>query len=493
MPANPPHAATVPLSGRRPASLGVFGRAAVLAVVVGLSAATATAQTYEVLKTLTSVGVAPYASLIQGTDGNLYGTTVQGGAGGGYGTIFKIGTTGSTLTTLHTFFLSDGAYPYAGLIQGTDGNLYGTTYGGGANGSGTVFKINTSGSTFTTLYSFGPYPHSDGANPYAGLIQGADGYLYGTTTYGGASSYGAIFRVDTNGSTFTTLHSFAVSDGTNPVADLIQGTDGYLYGTTLAGGASGSGTIFKIDTNGSTLTTLHSFAGSDGYDARAGLIQGRDGYLYGTTYKGGANDYGTIFKIDTTGSTLTTLHDFASSDGANPNAGLIQGADGYLYGTTVYGGTNNYGTTFKIDTTGSTFTVLHNFAGSDGALPYAGLIQGTDGDLYGTTYQGGSGGCTNGCGTIFKIDTTGTTLTTLHSFAYYTDGGYPQAGLIQGTDGNLYGTTYGGGVTNFGTIFKIDTNGTTFVTLHTFAGSDGAYPYAGLIQGTDGNLYGTTV
>ncbi|MGH9316813.1 MAG: choice-of-anchor tandem repeat GloVer-containing protein, partial [Thermoanaerobaculia bacterium] len=371
MPANPPVAAAVPLSGRRPASRGVFGHTAVLAVVATcLFAAAAVAQTYDVLKAFTFTGLRPYAGLIQGTDGNLYGTTYQGGTNG-YGTIFRIDTNGKTLTTLHSFAGSDGANPYAGLIQATDGNLYGATLEGGQSGYGTIFKIDTNGTTLTTLHSFA---YSDGAYPAGCLIQGTDGNLYGATLEGGASGYGTVFKIDTNGTTFTTLHSFAGSDGATPYAGLIQGTDGNLYGTTYRGGANNDGTIFKIHTDGTSFTTLHSFVGSDGVNLYAGLIQGTDGNLYGTTAFGGANNYGTIFKIDTNGSTLTTLHSFAGSDGANPEPGLVQGTDGNLYGTTLSGGaTVYYGTIFKIDTSGSTLTTLHSF-GSIDAVPYAGLV-----------------------------------------------------------------------------------------------------------------------
>jgi uncharacterized repeat protein (TIGR03803 family) len=431
-----------------------------------------------------SDGAYPRAGLIQGTDGNLYGTT-GGDDLGLNGTIFKIDTAGTTLTTLHTFSGSDGAHPYAGLIKGTDGNLYGTTYAGGASNDGTIFKFDTAGATLTTLHSFSG---SDGATLQAGLIQGTDGNLYGTTLYGGASNNGTIFRIDTAGATLTILHSFSGSDGATPITGLIQAPSGNFYGTTYYGGLSGNaGTIFKIDTAGTTLTTLRVFSGSDGGVPYAGVIRGTDGNLYGTTWGGGANGKGTIFKVDAAGATLTTLHSFTGTDGEQPQAGLIQGTDGNLYGTTAVGGASFVGTIFKIDTAGTTLTTLHVFSGSDGGYPYAGLIQGTDGYLYGTTRSDGA----NGVGTIFKIDTAGVTLTTLHSFSG-SDGAHSFGSLIQGTDGNLYGTTHHGGASDNGTIFKIDTAGVTLTTLHSFSGSDGANPVAGLIQGTDGNLYGTT-
>ncbi len=423
-----------------------------------------------------SDGQNPYAGLVQGTDGDFYGTTSSGGASD-VGTVFKITTVGA-LTTLYSFAGSDGAYPQARLVQGTDGNLYGTTSQGGAGGNGTVFKITTAGA-FANLHSFAG---GEGQNPYAGLVQATDGNLYGTTSSGGTNSNGTVFRITTAG-VLTTLHSFAfLADGAFPYAGLLHGTDGNLYGTTSQGGAGGNGTVFKITTAGA-LTTLYSFAWSVGASPTADLAQGSDGDFYGTTSQGGATGNGTVFKITPAGA-LTTLHSFAGSDGESPYAGLVQGTDGNFYGTTIYGGTSSIGTVFKITPAGA-LTTLHSFAGSDGANPQASLVQGTDGNFYGTTYQGG----TSDFGTVFKITPAGA-LTTLHSFAG-SDGAYPSAGLVQGTDGNFYGTTYQGGTSDFGTVFKITTAG-VFTILHSFAGSEGQNPYAGLVQGTDGNFYGTT-
>jgi uncharacterized repeat protein (TIGR03803 family) len=349
-----------------------------------------------------------------------------------------------------------------GLVQASDGNFYGTTAQGGANGLGSVFRI-TSAGTLTTLYSF---EGSDGRSPQGTLVQGSDGNLYGTTTYGGAGGYGTVFTITTAGA-LTTLYSFAgSSDGTYPYAGVVQGTDGNFYGTTNQGGTSGSGTVFTITTAGA-LTTLYSFAGSDGAYPQGGLVQGTDGNFYGTTNQGGTSDFGTVFTITPAGA-LTTLYSFAGSDGAYPYAGLVQGTDGNFYGTTYQGGTSDSGAVFTITTAG-VLTTLYSFANSsDGSYPYAGLIQGTDGNFYGTTSSGG----TNGVGTVFRITTAGA-LTTLHSFAYSSDGGSPNAGLVQGTDGNLYGTTTQGGATGNGTVFRTTTAG-ALTTLHSFLSSDGA-------------------
>jgi uncharacterized repeat protein (TIGR03803 family) len=310
--------------------------------------------------------------------------------------------------------------------------------------------------------------------------------------------------------TFTTLVDFGGTNGDQPMASLVQGTDGNFYGTTYEGGdltcgpPYGCGTVFQITAAG-TLTTLHNFESTDGLFPEAGLIQATDGNFYGTTSAGGANPYysdGTVFMI-TPGGTLTTLYNFAGTDGANPAAGLVQGADGNFYGTTEYGGnqsciSSGCGTVFMITSQG-TLTTLYSFTGgTDGAHPSAGLVQATDGNFYGTTEGGGNSNCISGggCGTVFAI-TTGGTLTTLHSFTL-AEGANPLAGLVQGTDGNFHGTTeYGGDYSNCnipigcGTVFSITASG-TLTTLHPFHLTEGNNPFAGLAQGTDGNFYGTT-
>ena len=334
-------------------------------------------------------GNTPLASLLQGTDGNFYGTTEFGGVHN-LGTVFKVSPAG-TLTTLHSFAGNDGSFPQAALIQATDGNLYGTTAQGGTDSDGTIFKITTDG-TLTSLYSF--TGKADGYDPQS-LVQYADGALYGTTDAGGAGSGGTVFKITPAG-LLTTLYTFTGgTDAKNPLAGLVQGGDGNFYGTTDRGGAYLIGAIFKMTPAGA-LTTLYSFGdgNSDGSGPTAGLIQASDGNFYGTTFDGA----GTIFKI-TPGGTLTTLHIFQTTDGSGPRAGLIQATDGNFYGTTYYGGKQTEGTIFKI-TQGGTLTTLYNFSGgNDGARPWTGLVEGTDGSLYGTTASGGA----SNDGTIFKL------------------------------------------------------------------------------------------
>ena len=346
------------------------------------------------------------------------------------------------------------------------------------------------GQSFTTLVNFNG---SNGASPVFGpLVQGTDGNLYGTTELGGVSNVGTVFKMTTSGA-LTTLCSFNSTDGANPLAGVVQAIDGSFYGTTELGGVSNVGTVFKM-TSGGILTVLHSFDSTDGANPYASLVQATDGNFYGTTFYGGAHGYGTIFRM-TPGGVLTTLHSFDFTHGANPAARLVQATDGQFYGTAVFGGNGlpyGYGTIFKV-TAGGALTTLHRFDFTDGIEPGGGLIQATDGNFYGTTSAGGADiiDCSEGCGTVFKMAPSGM-LVTLHSFEF-TDGTLPWSGLVQGTDGNFYGTTQGaqGGAINEGTIFEI-TEGATLTTLHTFSFTDGSTPEAGLLQATDGTFFGTT-
>jgi uncharacterized repeat protein (TIGR03803 family) len=332
-----------------------------------------------------------------------------------------------TFTTLYSFNFGDGANPYAGLIQATNGDLYGTAsyFGGGNSQSGTVFKITPNGK-LTTLHSF---DFMDGAYPEAGLIQATNGDLYGTTQWGGTGNCGVgcgtVFKMTTSGK-LTSLYPFCSKiengvciDGSEPQAGLVEAPNGNLYGTTYAGGFNNGGTIFTITPKGA-LTTLYSFCSqggmcTDGNNPYAGLVRSTDGNFYGTTYAGGTNNGGTVFEITPSGA-LTTLYSFCSqsgcTDGANPYAGLVQATDGNFYGTASLGGANGGGTVFRVTPSGK-LTVLYSFCSqsgcADGANPLAALIQATNGAFYGTTEWGGSlPGCRYGisripCGTVFSL------------------------------------------------------------------------------------------
>jgi uncharacterized repeat protein (TIGR03803 family) len=307
------------------------------------------------------------------------------------------GLSAQTFTTIHSFDGADGKLPYAALSQATDGRLYGTTYYGGASSSGNVFKITTAG-TLTTPYSFcSESDCSDGEYTYAAPVQGTDGNFYGTTYLGGANDQGTIFKLSPSG-TLTTLHSFDGTDGAEPLAGVVQAGNGAFYGTTYLGGTKGDGTVFKVTGSG-TFTTLHSFCSqancTDGENPFAVLVLGTDGNLYGTTLAGGAHGDGTVFKITPSG-TLATLHSFCMQsgcpDGEFPQTGLVQARDGNFYGTTILGGAYGNGTIFKMTPAGA-ITTLYNVCSQsgcpDGNYLYAGLTQATDGNLYGIMDIGG--------------------------------------------------------------------------------------------------------
>jgi uncharacterized repeat protein (TIGR03803 family) len=355
-----------------------------------------------------------------------------------------------TRVTVIASFDTSANTPAAALTKTADGNFAGTTSQGGPSNAGTVFTMTTSG-TVTVLYSF--TGGDDGAYPYGALVQDADGSLLGTTSSGGAGGAGTVFRISPSGN-FTIVYTFAgASDGGWPYAGLARAADGSFYGTTSSAGDYGAGTIFKIAGDG-TFSIVYAFTGgADGGYPYSALVQGADGGLYGTTYAGGAAGYGAIFRAGADG-TFATLYSFlGGSDGAYPYSAVAIGADGSLYGTAAQGGDFGQGTVFKLATDGS-LSVLHAFVGdaSDGGYPVAGLAQAPDGSYFGTTYFGGA----QGVGTIFQVTSAGG-YTLVYTFTGADDGGYPYAGMTQGADGNMYGTASYGGAQGVGTAFQVST------------------------------------
>ena len=406
--------------------------------------------------------------------------------------------TAQTFTILHNFTATSGPYggnsdgtgPQAGLIL-SGNTLYGTAYGGGDSGKGTVFSANTDGTAFTNLHSFtlptenssGQFTNSDGSNPSASLVLSGNA-LYGTTLLGGSSGNGTVFKLNIDGTGFTNLHNFTTtpgypgpytnSDGANPSAGLILAGN-TLYGTTGSGGGSGRGTIFTINTDGSGFTNLYSFTATspypsyingDGASPYGGLILSGN-KVYGTASSGGSSGKGTVFAINTDGTGFTNLHSFTAvyynagyytnNDGANPRAALILSGD-TLYGTASEGGQSSYGTVFKINTDGTGFTNLHSFTAvhyynsyytnSDGANPYAGLLLRSN-TLYGTASEGG----TSGRGTAFAINTDGTDFMNLHTFIA-SEGATPRGVLILSGD-TLYGTAPFATSSGSGAVFSL--------------------------------------
>lgn len=365
----------------------------------------------------------------------------------------------------------DGAVPSGDLIADKASNLYGTTALGGAHGNGTVFRLAPDG-TEAVLYSFRA-ENRDGARPYGRLLMDSSGNLYGTTFYGSGNSCGcgAVFKLATDGIE-SILYSFTGgADGFGPAAGLIADQNGNLYGTTSEGGdldgdsfcsPNGCGTVFELSPDG-TKTLLYEFHGpdigpADGSTPYGGVIADGSGNLYGTTFAGGTDLGGIVFKIAPDG-TETVLHSFDSEgDGLRPYAGLVADTSGHVYGTTTVGGAkHDFGTVFMLAADG-TETVLYSFLGgkTDGAYPYGGLIMDGNGNLYGTTYGGGHPACQSGygCGTVFKLAADGTEQV-LHFFKDNGDGSGPSTGLLADKKGNLYGTTSSGGSHGYGTIFEI--------------------------------------
>jgi uncharacterized repeat protein (TIGR03803 family) len=353
---------------------------------------------------------------------------------------------------------TDGALPFGGVTLDSAGNIYGTTEGDGAGATqGSVFKLSPKGK-FTLLHNFGA-GGAGGARPYAGLVRDSAGNLYGTTLAGGSVGPGTVFKLDKKNN-FSVLYSFSgKTDGGQPTAPVILDPAGNLYGTTLVGGSSkcdgglGCGVVFKLDTENNE-TVLYTFAASKyGRTPWAGLLRDAAGNLYGTTTGGGHANFGTVFKVSPAGGE-TVLSNFKTlADGDDPWSTLIQDAAGNFYGTTTTGGKYNCGdqlcgVVFKVDTNGNE-TVLYSFNGFDGGTPLAGLIMDAAGNLYGTT-----------SGNVFKLDPSGN-LTVLHTFTFGADGGLPYAGLTMDSAGNLYGTASHGGNLNdcggegCGVVFKI--------------------------------------
>ena len=460
--------------------------------------------------TIVADGSSPTGPLIQGPDGALYGTTSAGGSIG-YGTVFSVQPDGSAFTLLKSFTGSDGGNPSAGLVL-SGGTLYGTTISGGTNNWGTVFSVNTDGSGFTNLYTFSQpsaepyrgvahYLSSDGANPECTLVL-SEGRLYGTTSQAGTNGFGTVFALNTNGDAFKTLYSFTGgNDCGNPVAGLIL-SGSTLYGTTSGESAliADGGTVFKINTNGGGYSTLHTFASSGGgYNPFGGLVLSGN-TLYGTTYDGGGYNYGTVFSITTSGGSFTDLAGLkfpVQFDYPQCSLALLNGV---LYGTATEGGDSdgnvvNKGTIFSVNVNGSGFKTIYTFTnGLDGATPTSGLLVSGD-TLYGTASAGGL----TGIGVLFKFNAGGSGFTPFYEFGDAPNpGSTPKSGLLL-ANGILYGTTFKGGnssvsaILGNGAVFAVRPDGSGLATLHRFIGPpyDGSNPYGGLgLSG--GVLFGTT-
>jgi uncharacterized repeat protein (TIGR03803 family) len=416
------------------AAIGLFG------------APLAQAQTPAVSTVLAMSGSRNPDGVILGPDRALYGASAASSSVTG-ALFYRVTPDGSSVETLYQFGSTDGVAPAGALLLGSDGLFYGTTQfsnGGVSAGGGTVFRIAPDGTGFSVLHEFAPSTSNNvNSNPistqgnavHGALIEGSDGFLYGVARFGGPTGAGTVFKIDKDGSGFSVLHAFAPitsaagativnADGAHPRAGLVESA-GYFYGTTNTGGANGQGTIFRMRFDGSEFSVLHVFttpttpsgstvaANEDGALSQAGLTDGGDGLLYGTTTVGGANGLGVIYSITPDGSVRTTLHDFAAADGSQPVGTLLLAMDGRLYGTTSTGGTTSgggastLGTVFSIARDGTGYTNLYNFESTTGSTPGGRLVQLNATEFFGTTSNGGR--CGNG--TIFLLSLAGTTVT----------------------------------------------------------------------------------
>jgi uncharacterized repeat protein (TIGR03803 family) len=435
-------------------------------------------------------GSNPQGSLLQASNGKLYGMTTGGGAKGS-GTIFEYDTLAATFTDKFDFDgTTQGGSPSGSLVEVVGGNLFGMTNLGGSGTSGILFEYNLGTATLTDKIDF---TGSNGSSPQGSLMAASNGKLYGMTYSGGINNNGVLFEYD------PTLNSFAnkidfntASAGANPTSSLILASNGKLYGMTSAGGTYGVGTLFEFDTITSSYTKKVDFDGPvNGFSPKGTLLQASNGKLYGMANSGGANNDGVLFEYDPATSVFTKKANFlAASTGSNPFGTLIQAKNGLLYGTTYNGGTLGNGTLFEYDPLTASLTTKVNFDYAlTGANPYSALLQVSTGKLYGMTLNGGA----DSSGVLFSYDISTGICSKKMDFNYHVPaGGYnPNGALVEGANGKLYGLTTLGGASDNGVIFEYDTASSVYTVKHSLNGSsDGLSPQSSLVMASDKKLYG---
>jgi uncharacterized repeat protein (TIGR01451 family) len=428
-------------------------------------------------------GQTPLSQLARDGSGDLFGTTWEGGAYGD-GTVFKVTAGATSPTTLVSFNGTNGAYPvYDSVTVDANGNLFGTTNSGGASGDGTVFEIQAGTAIITTLANFNG---ANGANPRCTVAVDSSDDVFGTTDDGGASSDGTIFEIKAG--TITNLATFTGTNGSTPEGTLALDSSGDLFGTTEGYNSStySDGTVFELKAGSTIISTLASFNGGNGANPYGGVILDGSGNIFGTTEAGGSSNEGTVFEIKA--GTFTTLASFTGSNGELPYAGVTLDPSGDLFGTAAAGGTSGDGTVFEIGSGTTSITTLASFTGSNGNGPEAAVTLDGAGDIFGTTYSGGTGGS----GAVFEIASGTTSITPLASFSSGNVGVGPEGGFAVDASGDVFGTTMSGGASNDGTVFEAASGSTSITTLASFSGTNGQNPEAALTIDAGGNLFGTT-
>lgn len=437
-------------------------------------------------------GEYPKSNLLQASDGKLYGLTSDCCVFGSYGVFFRYDPITKTFDKLFDFNDTiNGSSPDGSVIEANDGKLYGMTSRGGLYNWGVIFRYDPSTQTFKKLYDF---DDTNGGGPLGNLIQASDGKLYGVTNTGGVNDYGVIFQFDITSNTYVKKFDFEwATAGGNALGNLIEAKNGKLYGLASSGGKDNGGVLFEYDPASSTYSVKIELNGlSDGGIPYGSLIEAPDGNLYGLTTTGGANNRGVLFQYAPSTGSYTVKFDFdGSARGGNPQSSLTLGANGKLYGTAEYGGASDEGVIFEYDPGTSTYTKKFEFNDDvtlSGKYPIGELTQGKDGFLYGTTYIGG----VTGTGVVFKFNPAN--LEYVKEFDFHTSaiGAIPVAGMIQATDKFLYGITMSGGIHTNGTIFQYDPVSNIYTKKFDFdKPTSGSSPMGSLMQATDGKLYGT--
>ncbi len=430
-------------------------------------------------------GVNPYySSLTLASNGKLYGMTFNGGAYNA-GVIFSFDPATSDYATVHNFSNDNGAQPSGSLIQASDGKLYGMTSFGGTINSGVIFSLDPTTSIYTKLFDF---DNDKGANPSGSLLQTANGKMYGMTAEGGIENLGIIFSFDPVSLTVTKVDDFDNVNGAVPLGNLVQSNSGLLYGMCANGGGDQSGVIFSFNPFNSTYAKLKDFDYTTGYYPHGSLLAGMDGKLYGMTYKGGNNNEGVLFSFACSTLAYTKLNDFDGVNGGSPLGSLVQAANGKIYGMTSEGGNDHQGVIFSFNPATSTYTIEKAFNNSDGKSPSSNMTIANDGKFYGTTFQGGI----SDAGVIFSFDPSSRAYIKLKDFGTDVMGRQPSGHLLRAADGKLYGMTPFGGIHNLGVIYSYDPAFSIYKKLMDFDSSNGANPFGGFIQDSNGKLYAMT-